>query len=73
LKEKMRRGFTNRRCPKCNGNLFVEEGVYPDVGGDFQSRYEWCLQCGYQRSLPNKTALKEESQNELTTEEPVSI
>jgi predicted nucleic-acid-binding Zn-ribbon protein len=72
-KEKMKRGFTNRRCPKCGGNLFVEEGVYPDIGGDYQSRYEWCLQCGYQHTLQTKTALADESEKVVETEEPISI
>ncbi len=72
-KEKMARGFTNRRCPKCNGNLFVEESVYPDVGGDYQNWYEWCLQCGYQRNLQAETALVEGSEDVEATEEPVSL
>ena len=36
-KIEMRTGFTQKRCPKCGGNVFLEK----DSGG----WYEQCLQC----------------------------
>ena len=47
----MRRGFTNRRCPKCSGNVFVDEDdqVNPEEG--YRGLYEWCMQCGYRHYL----------------------
>ena len=51
LEGSMRRGFTNRRCPKCNGNLFVDHDSYAGSEEDYRSWYEWCLQCGYTRYL----------------------
>jgi len=69
----MRRGFTNKRCPKCNGNLFIEEGIYPELGADCHRWYEWCLQCGYQHNLQSTTALTEELETVQATEETVSV
>ncbi len=56
----MTRGFTNRRCPKCNGNIFVEQGNNCGSEGDYHSWYEWCLQCGYTRYLKPAPVLTEE-------------
>ncbi len=69
----MRRGFTSRRCPKCNGNLFIEENIYPELGGDCHSWYEWCLQCGYQHNLQTTTASVEELEAVQTTKETINI
>ena len=33
----MKEGFTQQRCPKCGGNVFV--------GRDLHGWYEQCLQC----------------------------
>jgi hypothetical protein len=73
LRVGMRRGFTNRRCPKCNGNLFIEESIYPELGADCHRWYEWCLQCGYQHNLQSTTALAEEFEAIQATEETVSV
>lgn len=73
LRVGMRRGFTSKRCPKCNGNLFIEESIYPELGRDCHSWYEWCLQCGYQRNLKTTTALAEELKAIQATEETVSV
>lgn len=35
----VRTGFTQKRCPKCGGNVFLDR--YPD------GWYEQCLQCGH--------------------------
>ena len=32
-----------KKCPKCRGNIFIDET--PDAS------YEKCLQCGYEREL----------------------
>lgn len=69
----MRRGFTKKRCPKCDGNIFIEDGSYAALEGDYHSGYEWCLQCGYQRNLQTSTVLMEESKTVPATEESVSV
>ena len=56
----MRRGFTNRRCPKCKGNLFIDQDGYVGSEEDYNGWYEWCLQCGYTRYLKPATILTEE-------------
>jgi len=35
----MRGRFTQKRCPKCGGNIFLDRDLY--------GWYEKCLQCGY--------------------------
>ena len=68
----MRKGFTNRRCPKCNGNVFVEEdNIWPE--GDDNSWYEWCLQCGYTRYLKRATVLMGEFKVISAMKEPVAV
>jgi len=47
----MRRGFTNRRCPKCNGNIFIDQGGYTGSEEGCNEWYECCLQCGYTHYL----------------------
>jgi transposase-like protein len=42
----VKRGFTRRRCPKCNGNFFVDRDNDFGTGGE-HGWYEWCLQCSY--------------------------
>jgi len=44
-------GFTNKRCPKCGGNIFVDR--------DFSGGYEQCLQCGYNSDLAELKAASE--------------
>lgn len=56
----MRRGFTNKRCPKCNGNVFVDQEHLIDTEGGYRGWYEWCLQCGHTRYLQPTTNLMEE-------------
>ena len=34
---------TNRRCPKCGGNLYLDR--------DYNGWYEQCLQCGFIKDL----------------------
>ncbi len=34
---------TGGRCPKCHGNLYLDN--------DYNGWYEQCLQCGYQKDL----------------------
>jgi ribosomal protein S27AE len=40
----MKEGFTLGRCPRCGGNIFLEN--------DFDGWHESCLQCGYTRYPP---------------------
>ena len=35
----------DKRCPKCGGNIFLEEDIF--------GCYEHCLQCGYDCDLEN--------------------
>ena len=35
----MREGFSQKRCPKCGGNVYLDRDLY--------GWYEQCLQCGY--------------------------
>jgi len=44
----MKTGFTNRKCPKCGGNLFHSEDPYIDGHLISYYEYESCLQCGYE-------------------------
>ncbi|RLC63951.1 MAG: hypothetical protein DRI01_04280 [Chloroflexi bacterium] len=39
----MREGFTQKRCPKCGGNIFLDRDLY--------GWYEQCLQCSYTSNL----------------------
>jgi len=55
----MRRGFTKKRCPKCNGNVFVDQENHIDSEGGYRGWYEWCLQCGYTQDIKPATALME--------------
>ncbi len=43
----MRRGFTNKKCPKCGGNTYIDMDYY--LEGDLVNWYEQecCLQCGH--------------------------
>ena len=41
----MRGGFTQQRCPKCGGNIFLD--------GDLYGWFEKCLQCGRTWYLDN--------------------
>lgn len=50
-----RGGFVRKaRCPKCGGNIYVDN--------DIEGWYEECLQCGHTTELmevkPQKTAIK---------------
>lgn len=55
-------GFSARRCPRCNGNIFFErnDSVSPEERP--REWYGWCLQCGYTLYLRADTVLKEESE-----------
>jgi len=56
----MKRGFTNRHCPKCNGNIFLDQDDYYDPEESYYGWYEWCLQCGFRRNLkPSDMLVKE--------------
>ena len=40
-----KRGFTNKRCPKCGGNVYIDL--------DLHNWFEKCLQCGHISYLPD--------------------
>ncbi len=43
----MIQGFTNQRCPRCGGNIYIDSSYYyekPLTGSHEQGS---CLQCGY--------------------------
>ncbi|MFC1947409.1 hypothetical protein ACFLXY_05765 [Chloroflexota bacterium] len=42
----MKKGYSNVRCPKCNGNIFFDASIGSIVGQQDDST-GWCLQCGY--------------------------
>jgi len=39
-----KRGFTDKRCPKCGGNVYIDL--------DLHDWFEKCLQCGHTLYLP---------------------
>ena len=43
----MTRGFTNRRCPRFGGNLYIDSSYYVEGGFMGWDEQEVCLQCGY--------------------------
>ena len=43
----MKTGFTNRRCPKCRGNLYLDKAFHVEGGVTGWYEQESCLQCGY--------------------------
>ena len=43
----MKRGFNNRRCPRCGGNLYLDSNYYVEGGVVGWYEQEVCLQCGY--------------------------
>ena len=46
----IRGGFINRtKCPKCGGNIYLDNDQY--------GWYEKCLQCGYSTELKKVTAV----------------
>ena len=69
----MRRGFTTRRCPKCNGNVFIDHDNYVDHEAGYDGWYEWCLQCGYTCYLKATIVLGEQFEAIPPIGEPVSV
>jgi len=47
----MREGFTQKRCPKCGGNIFLDRDLY--------GWYEQCLQCSHTRYLETIIEIRE--------------
>jgi predicted nucleic-acid-binding Zn-ribbon protein len=47
----VKNGFTEKKCPKCGGNLYLDRDYYFD--GGFISWYNQvsCLQCGFNHSV----------------------
>lgn len=69
----MRRGFTNRHCPKCNGNIFVDQDSYYNPEESYYGWYEWCLQCGLRRDLKPADILEEELNLISTRQELITV
>ena len=42
----VKKGYSNVRCPKCNGNIFFDGGS-GGLSGQQDDSTGWCLQCGY--------------------------
>ena len=45
-----------KKCPRCRGDIFIDE----DIEGD----YEKCLQCGYERALEKATSSRKNRRSE---------
>jgi hypothetical protein len=45
----MNTGFTNQKCPRCGGNLYLDTNYYIEGGVMGWYDHESCLQCGYIR------------------------
>ena len=60
----MRTGFTNQKCPKCGGNIFVDREY--SLEGNYEQ--ESCLQCGYICYPKPDTASMEEFAAKATKE-----
>jgi len=69
----MRRGFTNRHCPKCSGNIFLDQDDYFDPKESYYGWYEWCLQCGFRRDLKPYAVLWEENNVISAVKEMVTV
>lgn len=41
----MTKGFIRQRCPKCGGNVYMEDDRY--------GLYKHCIQCGYDYDVEN--------------------
>jgi len=69
----MRTGFTNQKCPRCGGNIFVDREY--SLEGSFVIWYEQesCLQCDYICYPKPDTALMEEFQVTEATKELVTV
>ena len=66
-------GFTNQKCPKCGGNIFVDREY--SLEGSFVVWFEQenCLQCGYTCYPKPDAALTEEFQAVKATKELVTV
>ena len=42
----VKNGYSNVRCPKCNGNIFFDNRN-GSIAGQQDDATGWCLQCGY--------------------------
>lgn len=69
----MKRGFTNRHCPKCNGNIFIDQDDYFNPKESYYGWYEWCLQCGFRRNLKPADMLVKELNLTLEKQELVAV
>jgi len=69
----MRTGFTNQKCPKCGGNIFVSRECYFEGNSVVWFEQENCLQCGYKCYPKPDTALMEEFQAAKATKELVTV
>ena len=43
----MKYDFTNNKCPRCGGNMYIDRDYYADGGLIGSYEQEACLQCGY--------------------------
>ena len=47
----MKYGFTSQKCPKCDGNIYLDK--------DYCGWYEQCLQCSHTRYLETVVEVRE--------------
>jgi len=69
----MRTGFTNQKCPKCGGNIFVGRECYFEGNFIVWFEQENCLQCGYICYPKPDNASMEEFQVTKATKELVTV
>ncbi|HZR99221.1 MAG TPA: hypothetical protein VFE37_10965 [Chloroflexota bacterium] len=51
-------------CPRCQGDLFEEAGINPEVYG---ARFVNCLQCGYTLTAAEETRLARAERRRLSS------
>jgi predicted nucleic-acid-binding Zn-ribbon protein len=61
----VRRGFSNWRCPRCNGNIFLEGNGIDSIGKQSVDWIAWCLQCGYTLYLKADTDISDKSETSV--------
>jgi predicted nucleic-acid-binding Zn-ribbon protein len=69
----MKRGFNNRRCPRCGGNLYLDSNYYVEGGVMGWDEQEVCLQCGYINYEANSTLAAIASNEIALHKEPLLV
>jgi len=69
----MQIGFTNKKCPKCGGNIFVGRECYFQGNLFTWFEEESCLQCGYISYESESPQLKIAVTTTATQREPLPV